>query len=180
MVPTERPPDFTKTAGMCPHGNFPDSCEACRGVILERGEAKLDVTVREQVKEEVGDPDEILGQISGYWGNPRSFEYGRMIAGLEKAGRFQSFGDQYAVRWRAIIDGSTKQDQERTQALRERVSGKTVVDLGGGYSLDSRGYSPSVMQGVVEVLGARAYVNVVGFFLGMRIGRGWRRMSPKI
>ena len=26
----ERPPNSTETTGMCPHGNFPASCEACR------------------------------------------------------------------------------------------------------------------------------------------------------
>lgn len=27
----ERPKDITKAAGLCPHGNFPDACLACRG-----------------------------------------------------------------------------------------------------------------------------------------------------
>ena len=27
----QKPPDMTKAAGMCPHSNFPDSCQACRG-----------------------------------------------------------------------------------------------------------------------------------------------------
>src|SRR3989344_3257092 len=45
---TERAPDVTKAAGMCPHGNFPGSCQTCK---QEQSVSQEDTVASEQKRE---------------------------------------------------------------------------------------------------------------------------------
>lgn len=103
-------------------------------------------------------PGDFLGNLKSYHDNQKLPEYEEMVATLKK--RFQKFGDQYAIHWKEMLEGGF--EKEKIAFLHAELKGKTVIDLGGGYTIgkSETGIMPSAMQEVAQELGALVYVNI--------------------
>ena len=123
--------------------------------------------VREHV-EETWDSAKFLARLTSYKGNPNLSDYEEKIARLSD--RFQQFGDQYAEHWLEMVREGYGGTPEMVGVLREKLRGKLLLDLGGGYTLGkgSKGIMQSVMQDVSQELGVKEYINVDRHFTRQR------------
>ncbi|MBI2552074.1 hypothetical protein HYW17_02125 [Candidatus Uhrbacteria bacterium] len=119
--------------------------------------------------EKAWDPDKFLAQLTSYQDNPQLPDYEEKMDAL--GDQFQEFGEQYADRWQEMIEQGLGGTPEMVAVLREKLRGKLLVDLGGGYTLGDgpRGIMQSIMQDVALELGVKDYVNVDRHFTKRRV-----------